>query len=375
MLRHSVTLLLLVLSTSAIDAQPQQRRATTITALRSYPGFYHQQTVLVIGEVKGTVERATIGTDEGAVTLIARELPREGRVEARGQFLDIGRMSQDDPRLIPFNLLERIRSAYQDRWPKPGEELLLMLSSSVPPSGAADVTAPPLRAVAMEPSRFENQKVAIVGQFRGRNLFGDLPEAPVQNRHSFVLRSSDAAVWVMGVQPKGRDFSFDPSRRLDTGRWVKVQGTVRTAKGLTWLEGTTIELTPEPQQTMTEVEINTPPPPPVEVLFTIPAEGEADVRLTERIRMQLSRDLNPATLKDRIRITYSSADSRERGEAQPPGVAFTTNYVKESRALEIQPVDPLERFRVVTVEILPGIEGTDGGDMLPFKLTFTTGGS
>ena len=375
MLRHSVTLLLLVLSTSAVDAQPQQRRATTITALRSYPGFYHQQTVLVVGEVKGTVERATIGTDEGAVTLIARELPREGRVEARGQFLDIGRMSQDDPRLIPFNLLERIRSAYQDRWPKPGEELLLMLSSSVPPPGAADVSAPPLRAVAMEPSRFENQQVAIVGQFRGRNLFGDLPEAPVQNRHSFVLRSSDAAVWVMGVQPKGRDFNFDPSRRLDTGRWVKVQGTVRTAKGLTWLEGTTIELAPEPQQTMTEVEINTPPPPPVEVLFTIPAEGEADVRLTERIRMQLSRDLNPETLKDRIRITYSSADSRERGEAQPPGVAFTTNYVKENRALEIQPVDPLERFRVVTVEILPGIEGTDGGDMLPFKLTFTTGGS
>jgi hypothetical protein len=375
MLRQSVTLLLIVLSTSAGDAQPQQRRATTIMALRSYPGFYHQHTVLVVGEVKGTVDRATIGTEEGAVTLIARELPREGRIEARGQFLDIGRMSQDDPRLIPFNLLERIRSAYQDRWPKPGEELLLMLSSSVPPPGAADVSAPPLRAVAMEPSRFENQKVAIVGQFRGRNLFGDLPEAPVQNRHSFVLRSSDAAVWVMGVQPKGRDFSFDPSRRLDTGRWVKVQGTVRTAKGLTWLEGTTIELAPEPQQTMTEVEINVPPPPPVEVLFTIPAEGEADVRLTERIRMQLSRDLNPATLKDRIRITYSSADSRERGEAQPPGVAFTTNYVKENRALEIQPVDPLERFRVVTVEILPGVKGTDDGDMLPFKLTFTTGGS
>ena len=62
--------------------------------------------------------------------LVAREMPREGKVEARGQFLDIGRMSQDDPRLIPFNLLERIRTAYQDRWPKPGEELILLLSST-----------------------------------------------------------------------------------------------------------------------------------------------------------------------------------------------------------------------------------------------------
>ncbi|MGH9218342.1 MAG: Ig-like domain-containing protein, partial [Vicinamibacterales bacterium] len=197
----------------------------------------------------------------------------------------------------------------------------------------------------------------------------------VQNRHSFVLRSSDAAIWVMGLQPKARDFSFDPSRRLDSGRWVKVQGTVRTARGLTWLEGTSIELAPEPPQTTMAVEINVPPPPPVEVLFTAPTEGEADVRLTERIRMQLSRDLNVETLKDRIRITYALPDSRERGEAQPPTVAFTTNYVRENRALEIRPTEPLERFRRVTIEILPGVKGTDGGEMPPFKLMFTTGGS
>jgi hypothetical protein len=350
------------------------RRATTIEALRSYPGFYHQQAVMVVGEIKGDQERATIGTEEGAITLIARETPREGKAEARGQFLDIGRMSQDDPRLIPFNLLERIRSAYQERWPKPGEELLLLLSSTAPPPAATSVTAPSLRAVAMEPERFADQTISLVGQFRGRNLFGDLPEAPVQHRHSFVLRSGDAAVWVTGVQPRGRDFSFDPARRLDTGRWVKIAGTVNSAKGLTWLEGTSIELAPEPAQT-TEVEIDLPPPPPVEILFTAPSEGEADVRLTERIRMQLSRDLNPETLKDRVRLTYSAADSKSRGEAEPPPIAFTTNYAPENRALEIRPTEPLERFRLVTLEILPGVKGTDGGDMLPFKLTFTTGGS
>jgi hypothetical protein len=363
-----------LLALTAVSAQPQQRRVTTITALRSYPGFYHQQTVLVVGEVKGTVERATIGTEDGAITLIARELPGEPRIEARGTFFDIGRMSQDDPRLIPFNLLDRIRSAYQDRWPKPGEELLLMLANSVPAPGAANVTAPPLRSVAIEPHKFENQKVAIVGQFRGRNLFGDLPEAPVQNRYSFVLRANDAAIWVMGLQPKGKDFNFDPSRRLDSGRWVKVAGTVKTAKGLTWLEGTSIELTAEPQQT-TEVEIDLAPPPPVEVLFSAPTEGESDVRLTERIRMQLSRDLNPETLKDRIRITYSATDSKERGEAQPPSIAYTFTYTRENRALEIRPAEPFERFRSVTLEILPGVKGTDGGDMPPFKLTFTTGGT
>jgi hypothetical protein len=216
--------------------------------------------------------------------------------------------------------------------------------------------------------------VTITGQFRGRNLFGDLPEAPAQNRYQFVLRAGDAAVWVMGVQSKGRDFSFDPSKRIDTGRWVKVQGTVRTAKGLTWLEGTNIALAPAPEET-TEVAIDLPPPPPVEILFTAPTEGESDVRLTERIRLQLSRDLDPSTLTDRVRLTYSAADSKERGEAQPPAIAFTTSYTKENRALEIRPSEPLERFRLVKLEILEGVRGTDGGPMAPFMLTFTTGGS
>ena len=359
---------------TAAAAQPQPRRATTVAALRSYPSFYHQQTVSVIGEVKGEGERVTIGDEEGAIKLIAREAPREGRVEARGTFYDIGRMAQDDPRLIPFNLLDRVRTAYQERWPKPGEELMLVLSGTSPTAPAGDATSPPLRAVATEPHRFDGQRVTVIGQFRGRNLFGDLPEAPAQNRYQFVLRSRDAALWVMGVPPKGRNFSFDPARRLDSGRWVRVQGTVRTAKGLTWLDATSIELAPEPTET-TEVEIDAPPPPPVEILFTAPAEGEADVRLGERVRMQLSRDLNPDTLKDRVRLTYSAADSKERGEAQAPSIAFTANYTRENRALEIRPLEPLERFRQVTLEILPGVKGTDGGDMPPFKLTFTTGGS
>ena len=364
-----------VLAAATLSAQPQPRRATTIAALRAYSGFYHQQTVLVVGEVKGADERATIGTDEGAIKLVARETPREGRIEARGQLFDIGRMSQDDPRLIPFNLLERVRTAYQDRWPKPGEELMLMLGGSAPPPAASNANAPPLRSLVLEPHRFDAQRVSIVGQFRGRNLYGDLPEAPAQNRWQFVLRSGDAALWVLGVQPKGKNFNFDPGKRIDTGRWVKVDGTVHHAKGLTWLDGTSIELAPEPQETATEVAIDLPPPPPVEVLFTAPAEGEADVRLTERIRMQLSRDLNPETLKGRVRITYSLADSKERGEAQPPSIAFTTTYTKENRALEIRPTEPLERFRGVKLEILPGVKGTDGGDFLPFTLTFTTGGS
>lgn len=364
--------LLIAAAAATVGAQPTVRRATTITAIRAYPGFYHQQTVMVLGEIKGTGDRVTIGTEEGAIKLIARDAPREGRAEARGQLLDIGRMSQDDPRLIPFNLLERVRASYQDRWPKPGEELVLLLSGTVPPPTAVNATAPPLRAVAMDPLRFDGQRVTITGQFRGRNLFGDSPEAPAQHRYQFVLRSGDAALWVMGVQPRGKGFNFDASRRLDTGRWVQVQGTVRSAKGVTWLDGTSIELAPTPEET-TEVAIDLPPPPPVEILFTAPTEGEADVRSTERIRMQLSRDLNTETLKGRVKLTYAA--SQDNAAAPPQDIEFTTNYVRENRALEIRPAAPFERFRAVRFEILEGVKGTDGGAMAPFTLTFTIGGS
>jgi len=210
----------------------------------------------------------------------------------------------------------------------------------------------------MEPARFDNQRVTITGQFRGLNLFGDLPEAPIQNRYAYVIRSGDAAVWIMGLPPKGKTFSLDPSKRLDTGRWLKVQGTVHSTKGLTWLDGTSIELTPAPEET-TEVAIEAPPPPMVEVLFTAPTEGEADVVTTARIRMQLSRDLNPETLKDRVRFT--------------PDVEFTTHYTKENRALEIRPTGGFPPFKPIKMEILQGVKGTDGGELKPFTLTFTTG--
>ncbi|MDP3719726.1 MAG: Ig-like domain-containing protein [Acidobacteriota bacterium] len=357
------------LLTAHPDAQPATRRATTIAALRSYPGFYHQQTVSVVGAVKGEdVENLLLANDEATIRVIARELPREGRLEARGQFLDIGRVSQDDPRLIPFNLGDRIRALYPERWPRPGEELLLLLSGTLPPPPPADATTPPLRSVALEPARFEGQRVAIVGQFRGRNLYGDLPEAPAPARWQFVLRSTDTALWVMDLQPRGKAFNFDPTKRVDAGRWVRVQGTVRTAKGLTWLEGTTIELAQAPAEPATEVAIAAPPPAPVEVLFTAPVEGETDVSVGERVRLQLSRDLDAASLTDRVRITYAK-DSTGRA------IGFATNYTRENRAIEIRPNEPFEAFRLVRIEFLEGIRGTDGGALAPFALTFTTGGS
>src|SRR4029077_20539545 len=86
------------------------------------------------------------------------------------------------------------------------------------------------------PSRFLDQKVTVTGQFGGRNLFGDLPDAPGKSRRDFVLRSSDSAIWISSQQPKGKNFNFSLDSRLDSGRWLEITGTVKFGRGLAWLD-------------------------------------------------------------------------------------------------------------------------------------------
>ena len=116
-------------------------------------------------------------------------------------------------------------------------------------------------------------------------------------------------------------------------------------------------------------------PLPLEVTFSAPTEGEADVRLDTTVRIQFSRDVDVRSFDERIRLSYSVEESAERGEAQPPAATFTIRYRAPSRALEIVPTRPLERFRHVTVELLDGIVGTDGSVLRPWTLHFATGGS
>jgi hypothetical protein len=356
-------------------AQPPVRRATTVEAIRAYPGFFHAQAVVVIGRVTASGEDRSLTTDTGILRLVGRERPDEGPAEIRGVVYDIGRMNSDDPRLVTLELRDLVQQAYGDRWPRPGEEIVLGVTATAKTPSAASSTTPPLRLIALEPERYAGQKVTIVGQFRGRNLFADLPDAPTSERYDFVLRSADGAVWVTGIRPRGQGFSFETTRRVDTGSWVRVEGTVRAGRGLAWLEGTTIALSDAPSEDVAEVRVPPPPPAPLDIVFASPTEGEVDVRLDSSIRMQLSRDLDPASLKDRVRLTYSAPDSVERGEPQPPSIAFTVNYTPANRGLEIRPTEPLERFRQIRLEILEGVRGPDGAALKPFTLTFSTGGS
>ncbi|OFW16131.1 MAG: hypothetical protein A3H29_19255 [Acidobacteria bacterium RIFCSPLOWO2_02_FULL_67_21] len=337
------------------------RRLTAIAALRQYPAYFHLQNVLVHGEFAGDEPAIVLRGGDHEVTVILNDArTRSGLVEVRGQLFDLGRMDPADPRLGAYQHKPRAED-----WPRPGEELVLNVTSVSEGQYAA---TPSIRALALQPWRFVGQKVTVAGEFRGRNLFGDLPSAPGRSRYDFVLRSADAAIWVTDLRPRGRGFDLSVDARVDTGRWLEVTGTVSEDRGLVAVAGTALAATTAPEAETHEEEPPAPPPPPEpgEVVFSSPTEGETDVPVAGTVRVQFSRGVDPASLPDRIRVTYV-------GSAEPPP-PFTYTYDAAARAVEIRFANPLQSFRTIRVEMLEGIRTFDGAPVQPWNLTFSVGG-
>jgi hypothetical protein len=365
--KAAAAILALVVAGSAF-AQPAARRLATVDALRQYPGYFHLQSVLVRGELAEAGTRVMLRSDEHEMRVLLNDVRQlDGPVELRAQLIDVGRLEPGDPRLASYGPRE------DDRWPKPGEELILNATSVAP---AQPFTSPSVRALALEPWKFEGQTVTLVGQFRGRNLFGDLPDAPRKSRYDFVLKAADAVIWVTGLRPRGKGFDLNVDARVDTGRWIEVSGVVKREAGLVTLEAAKIATAEEPTLAPERDDPEPPPPPaqPAEVVFSSPTEGETDVAINSRVRIQFSRNVKPETLEGRIRLSYLGAESFERGEAQPPSIDVKSTYDPATRAVELVFVKPLERFRTVKVELLEGIQAFDGAPVKPWTLTFSLGG-
>jgi hypothetical protein len=377
------------------EAQTSVRRATNIAAILAYPNFFHTRPILLVGMVAQLPNgELRVSDSTGSLRVIPQGNAPDGLDEVRGQFWDLGRMKPDDPRLAGYDLRMMFHIDPDGAWPRPGEVTAIIATgiTSAPPAAAASTAIAgtavpgspptPIRSIVLEPSRYVGQKVSVTGQFSGRNLSGDLPDAPRQSRYDFVLRAADGAIWVTNVRPRGKDskgkaFELGLDARIDTGKWLQIAGIVREGRGLLWIDGeaATFALTEAPPATVAEEEpaVRVPAAPAAEVVFSAPTQEETDVAAATNVRIQLSRDLDPATLKGRIRVTYVPSTAAGNGAAQP--VEFTSNYSAFNRVIELKFPKPLEQFRMVKVELLDGILGTDQQQLKPWTLTFEIGGS
>jgi Big-like domain-containing protein len=369
----------LVLST-AVAAQPATRRATNLAMLLAYPGFYMGRPIMIVGKVGIVDNQLRVSDDTASVQLVFKGNAPDGIDEIRGEFWDVGRLKADDPRLSALDLRTIFKIDPDGPWPRPGEVTAIVATAVTP---ASPPIAQTVRAIVLNPSRYVDQKVAVTGQFSGRNLLGDLPDAPARSRYDFVLRSADAAIWVANMRPRlrdanGKEFELALDSRLDSSRWLSIRGTVQQGRGLLWIdaEAGSLALAKPPTETANEEEpVRVPAGPPPEVVFSAPTEDETDVLLATNVRIQFSRDIDQTTLKGRIRVRYLDSQTVERGEPVTPTADFTFQYTGANRMLELRFAKPLERFRTIKVDLLEGIIGTDGQPLKPWTLTFALGGA
>lgn len=358
-MKRLTLLLSLLLAAATVSGQPAPRRATNLEALLAHPTFYHLRSIVVVGETRLQDNgEQRISHDGVSVRLVSKSAAADGLHEVRGEFWDLGRMNADDPRLAAMDVKNTFKIDPESAWPRPGEVTAIIVSDVQP---AVQPAAPSVRSIVLYPSRYTDQRVTVTGQFGGRNLLGDLADAPGQSRYDFVLRSADAAIWVTNLRPRGKDFELALDARIDTGRWLEISGTLQQGRGLQWLDATTgtIKLTQAPKEPSDDAPIRVPAGPPPEVVFSTPTADETDVRVSTNIRIQFSRDINPSTFKGNITLK--------------PNVPFTTQYLPGTRVLEMKLANPLDPFTAVTVELGEGVLGTDKQPLKPWTLTFETG--
>jgi hypothetical protein len=379
------------------DAQPAARRATNIAAILAYPRFYHLRPILLVGTVaqhpNGEIR---VSDSSGSLRVIPEKNAPDGVNEVRGLFWDIGRLKADDPRLAVYDLRTTFGIDPEGAWPRPGDVMAVMASAVTPaapppalPGSSGTAESPtfpaiPIRSLVLDATRHLDQKVTITGQYYGRNLTGDLPDAPGQTRYDFVLRAADASIWVTNLRPRGKDargrnFELGLDARIDTGKWLQVSGTLRQGRGLLWIEGHagSLALAQAPTDIVVEQEapVRVPAAPPAEVIFSAPTEEEIDVSTATNVRIQFSRDIDPATFKGRIRASYLEQPGLPPAAAAIEPGPFSLEYRGFNRVLELKFAKPLERFRTLKLELLQGIMGTDQQELRPFTLTFLLGGS
>lgn len=361
--------LTVVLTAPAGWTQPLARKATTLGALLQYPTFFHGQRVVVQAEVARRDELSWLVQDNLRLLCVGRcPAPTTEAVEVDGLFWDAGRLEAGDPRLAPHDLGRIAERLFGKPWPG-GGELFVLVADAV---GPVSIPQPPtLRALALQPGRYEGQQVTVTGRFRGRNLYGDLPQAPRRSRGDFVLQSADAAIWVTGLEPRGRDFRLDVDARVDTGRWLEVSGVVHYERGLVRIEATKVALAAPPAEPSAPVVVPVVRGPAPEVIFSTPSPDEVDVPTNVPIRLQFSRDMDVASFKGRVRVAYEDA-AGDPLAATP--IEVTLQYREGNRVLELRLRQPLEPFRTVRVELRPGIAALDGVAMeQPWTMRFTTG--
>jgi hypothetical protein len=219
-----------------------------------------------------------------------------------------------------------------------------------------------LRALLQDPAKHSGALVRVLGEFRGRNLFGDLPAASQRGPQDWVLRDEGDAIWVTGKPPRGSGWRLDATLKRDSGKWLEVVGRVQVSQGTVYVRASSVELGRRPTQTnvapLAALAERAKAPP--QVVFSLPLDGEREIPADARFILQFSNDMEETTFTGRVQLRYAETD--------PRGVPFpriVVSYDPGRRALTIDPGDRLRAGRELELLLLPGIKDVEALELVP----------
>jgi hypothetical protein len=137
--------------------------------------------------------------------------------------------------------------AFDQGWPRNSITALAVRERAGSQSGSREITTGGLAAQILdEPSAYSGKTTKILGQFRGRNLFGDLPANSARGKDDWVLKDGDTAVWVMGKAPKGDGWKLDLDYQGDSKSWLEVEGKPEVVNGVVYLKASRVLIAKAP---------------------------------------------------------------------------------------------------------------------------------
>ena len=128
----------------------------------------------------------------------------------------------------------------------------------------------------------------------------------------------------LGKEPKGDGFELDVQARIDTGRWLEVTGTVRVHEGMAIVQAGLIQLAEPAEKADPPRRVERKRGPPPEVIFSAPLEGDTDVALDTRVRIQFSRHMDAESFDGRVQVEYPNASVPTEDEGT--GIEFVAEY-------------------------------------------------
>ena len=226
----------------------------------------------------------------------------------------------------------------------------------------SDVEQVDLRELVKGPENYTDRQIAVLGKFRGNNLYGDLSIRDKRTPRDFVIKTADAAIWVTGRRPRGKGFKLDAKKRRDTGKWLTVIGTTWRYEptGTYYLRAAKVEIAEKPDdkdltpvKVVHEKKLKLGPPP--EVTFSLPLDGERDIPLESEFHVQFSNDMKRESFNRNVDLLYFDDDGLGN-----PFPELEVSYDDSNRTLTVLPNKPLEPGKDIRLILYDAIEDDDG---------------